>query len=185
MVRGWRDDPLLPQSLNDARKTAKDLKQYAPQWIVSSEFMRDSQTAMVLADELGISDISADYDSRTWDVGEYSGQPEDQVNPAILQLYRRPWEPCPGSIESFNEFTDRWLGFLDSKMALASIESMRPGIIVTHGRNIALSDSHFNFKRPEDGYMPLPAGYGVLSVNTDRSLRFELQGDSEPVINDV
>ena len=185
VVRGWQDLTLTPKGVQEVKMLAKELREYAPQAVVSSDFMRDTETAMILADQLGISDKKTDFDSRTWDVGTFSGQPEDEVNPAIQELYRRSSVPPPGSLESFDEFAARWLGFLDRMMAAASIEAMRPYIVVTHGRNIALTDSHFNFKLPEEGMMPMPAGFGVLSIGLDRRISFELQGETECVCIDV
>ena len=184
-VRGWRDDPLETSSFADVRKTARAIRQYSPQWVTSSDFMRDAQTKMILVDELGIADTEVEYDSRTWDVGTFSGKPEAEVNDAIQELYKRPWDTPPGSLESFNEFSARWQQFLDRKMQKAGIEGMRPGIIVTHGRNLALTDSYFNFKMPEDGLMPYPAGYGILSVANDRSLQYAYPGETECVCVDV
>lgn len=185
MVRGWKDEPLRPTARGEIQATGEELKKYDPKWVVSSDFMRDSQTAQILATELGLVDTSVDYDARTWDVGSYSGKPESEVQDAITDLYRRPWEIPPGSGESFNDFAARWEKFLQRSMNMATIEGMRPGIIVTHGRNIALTDSQYNFKPTDDSSMPLPAGYGILSVSPDRSVQFDIVGESESVCVDV
>ena len=185
MVRGWKDEDLSPEGRVGVQLLARELEPFKPQYVVSSDFMRDSATAQIIASKLGISNIELDYDARTWDVGDFSGKPESEVNPAIEALYRRTWETPPGSQESFDGFTRRWLDFLDRRMQFASIMGYRPSVIVTHGRNIALADSHFNHKMPEDGLMPFAGGYAVLSINPDRTVSLEIQGESECVCKDV
>lgn len=185
IVRGWEDAELAKDGENAVRQLAGELRQYNPQYIVSSDFTRDSSTAHILASRLGITNLETDYDARTWDVGSYSGKLESEVNPAIENLYDRSWETPPGSSESFDGFSKRWQQFLDRKMDLATIEGMRPIIVVTHGRNLALTDSYLNFKTAKDGMMPYAGGYGVISVAPDRSLQFQIQGESECVCTDV
>lgn len=185
MVRGWKDEDLSPEGRTAIQLLAGKLAPYDPQSVVSSDFMRDSASAQILASRLGLSNVETDYDARTWDVGEFSGKPELEVNPAIEALYHRQWDTPPGSSESFDGFTKRWLNFLDRRMNLASIEGNRPAIVVTHGRNIALTDSHFNHKMPEDGLMPFAGSYAVLSVNPDQTVSCDIPGESECVCADV
>jgi len=184
-VRGWQDYSLEDKSIPEVKGTAEALRQYAPQSIISSDFQRDMSTAHILASALNLSNIETDYDARTWDTGMYSGKPEAEVNSAIAAIYDRPWESAPGGRESFNAFQSRWQNFLDRKMDLATVEGFRPMIVVTHGRNIALTDSYINGKMPRDGQMPFPAGYGLLSVAQDGSLGFGYPVETEPVIEDV
>lgn len=184
-VRGWEDVELSGEGQASIRRLAGELRQYNPQYIVSSDFTRDASTAHILASRLGISNMETDYDARTWDVGAFSGQLESEANPAIHNLYNRSWETPPGSSESFDGFSKRWQQFLDRKMDLATIDGMRPIIVVTHGRNLALTDSYLNFKTPKDGMMPYAGGYGVISVAPDRSLQYQIQGESEGVCQDV
>jgi broad specificity phosphatase PhoE len=185
IVRGWKDEQLSPAGQVGIQATASKLKPYKPQYIISSDFMRDTQSAHILAGRLGISGVETDFNARTWDVGEYSGKPESEVNAAIQGFYRRSWDVPPGSSESFDDFSRRWLDFVDRRLSFADIEGMRPLVIVTHGRNIALCDSYFNHKMPQDGMMPLPAGCGILAVNPDTSLNFTISDESEPVAADV
>lgn len=184
-VRGWEDVELSKQGESTIRQLAGDLKQYGPQYIVSSDFTRDASTAHILASQLGLSNIEVDYNARTWDVGTFSGHPESEVNPAIEELYRQSWKAPPGSSESFDGFSKRWLDFLDRKMDFATIDGMRPVIVVSHGRNLALTDSYLNFKMAPDGMMPYAGGYGTISVAPDRSLQYQIQGESECVCKDV
>lgn len=186
LIRAWKDYELDPAKKIDIQLMAEKLKAYKPGYIVSSDLMRDTETAHIVANTLNLSNKETDFEARTWDMGTFEGQPIEDVNAAIEKLYQRPWENPPGSSESFNDFSARWLGFLDRKMYLmANVSAMRPGIIVTHGKNIALSNSYFDGILPEKAEMPLPAGYAVISVGEDRSLSMEIFGETEPVIEDV
>ena len=186
LVRGWVDAELSGAGRLDVQMAAQKMKKYAPQAIVSSDFMRDTQTAQLLAARIGIASVETDFNSRTWDVGLYGGRPESEVQQAINTLYERTWEAPPGSNESFDQFSERWFSFLDRQIELArNIPSMRPMIIVTHGRNIALTDSKYNFKLPNKGMMPYPAGYALLAVGEDRGVDFAISPPDECVCSDL
>lgn len=186
VIRAWKDYRLDPDRKSEVVATAHKLEKYKPGYIVSSDLMRDTETANIVADELNLSNRETDFDARTWDMGCYEGQPLEDVNMAIEELYKRPWQAAPGSTESFNDFAVRWQRFLDRKMFLAgNIPAMRPAMIVTHGKDIALSQSYIDAIDPWTARMPLPAGYAVISVDEDRKLSMEIMGKSEPVIEDV
>lgn len=186
IIRAWADEPLSPEGRIEVQMTANKLKQYNPQYIYSSDFMRDTETAHLLANVLGISGKETDYDCRTWDVGDFTGKPESEVAEALNWFYAHPWETPPGSSESFDEFSSRWTKTLDAKLEFAAnVDAQRPPIIVTHGRNLALTDSYLNGKSYTEGEMPYPAGYALIAVNNDRSLSFEIVGAQESVLLDV
>jgi len=185
IVRGWEDIGLSPQGVIEAQLAAHKLRRYNPQYVYHSDFMRDSETAHIIAGCLNLP-AEADFDARTWDVGSYSGQPEAMVEPAILQLYKRPWEMPPGSSESFNDFARRFIDFMEAKLELAAqVAAMRPVIIVTHGRCIALAQAHIEGKVPWECDMPMPAGFAVISVENDKALNIDIMGRRESVVDDV
>lgn len=185
IVRGWKDTELDNKGRLAVQLTAQKLRKFNAQHIISSDFTRDTQTKFLLAAALGISNLDVDYDARTWDVGAFSGQPEEEVQPAINELYRRTNERPPGSQESFDEFSERWFRLLDKKIEEArNISAMRPIIITTHGRNIALTDSKYNFKLPIEGRMPFPAGYALLSIGDDSLIQFDIAPPDECVCED-
>jgi len=170
----------------DVQLTAQKLAKYDPQWIESSDFMRDTETALLVATQLNISDKATRWEARTWDTGLFSGQPESEVNPKILEIYKNPWESAPGGSESMNEFFARWQSYLDSKMDLAAnVDTMRPGIIVTHGRNLAATDTYLNGGNAWEAYMSKPAGYACVVVGETGYLGLEFVGAKEPVASDV
>lgn len=184
-VRGWEDVPLSPEGRIEAQLTARKLRKYNPQYIFHSDFMRDSETAHILATCLNLP-TEADFAARTWDVGRFSGHLEQDVESAILRLYRQPWERPPGSTESFNEFAMRFVDFMEDKLEMAAqVSMMRPIIIVTHGRCLALAESHFEGVPTWKAHMPLPAGFALVTVADDRTLGLEFVGRREPVMKDT
>jgi broad specificity phosphatase PhoE len=186
VIRAWKDYPLDDKGKVEVQLTAQKLKPYKPGFIISSDLTRDTQTGMIVADILGQPNRDVDFDARTWDMGTFEGQSLKEVNPAVNQLFKHPWEKPPGSSESLNDFSKRWLDLLDRKMYLAAnVEEMRPGLIVTHGKNIAMAQSYIDGIMPEDAVMPKPAGFAVISVADDRSLQIEMMGKTENVIEDV
>ena len=185
MVRAWKDEVLSPEGKIEVQLTGQKLKQYGPQSIASSDFMRDTETAHILSTMLGVSDKSTDFDIRTWDVGVYAGRPESEVAPSINRLYEATWEVPPGSSESFSQFADRWLKYLDRAMDYVCNTGQGPAIIVTHGRNIAVVDSYINMKRELDGETPNPAGCAYLSIADDHSLQLTIDPPKESVKLDV
>lgn len=185
LVRGWHDDPLTDEGRTQVHLALDGLRKLAPKIAYSSDFMRDTETAGIVAEALNLP-METDYDARTWDVGVFSGKPEAEVNEAIASLYKQPWETPPGSSESFNGFAKRWLDFLELKMEMASkVDATRPPLIVTHGRNIGLAHSYIDFLNPWEADMPLPAGIATISVEDDRTLSFRFLGEAEPVPVDV
>lgn len=182
-VRGWENPPLSDEGHIAAQMLANKLQKYEPKGVWSSELTRDHQTAEAIAKLMNIPH-TPDYDLRTWDIGELAGKPEEEVQPTIAELYRQAWKTPPGSSENFNEFTSRFLNFIESKLQLCACEDFRPQVFVTHGRNLAIIDTYLNGDYGIDmmqAKMPIPAGYGLIIVNPDRSLSLEFESDTESV----
>lgn len=183
-VRGWVDCPLSQEGRFQARATVDKLKPYEPKYVYHSDFMRDCETGRIVADAFNIP-TEADFDLRTWDVGSYSGQDESIANPALLELYKRSWETPKGSSESFDGFSRRFFGFLDAKIDMAANRpEMRPLLLVSHGRNLALTHSYIEGLLPWKAQMPFTAGLMEILVDDDRGLRVAFLGKTEPVIED-
>ncbi len=70
---------------------------------------------------------------RSWDIGELAGQPVTTSVAAIKSYMQAPDRVIPGG-ESWNQFVDRYLGFLRPHWE-------QPGYcaLVTHGRNIMVA----------------------------------------------
>lgn len=185
LVRGWYDVPLDSKGKLEAQLLGNKMKKYQPSKIVSSDFLRDQETANIVASIVITNNIETDYNLRTWDVGNFSGKPLADVNPAIEQLYKEPWRKPPGSDESFNDFSHRFISTLDMYLKTASINIYRPLMLIAHGKNIALAKTYIDGGNAWESQMPKPAGYAVISVGNDRTLSIDIHGASEPVIEDI
>lgn len=185
-MRGWKDEELAPEGHLGVQLTAQKLRPYDIKYIISSDFMRDQQTAHIIAEKLNVSNIDVDWDARTWDTGDLSGKPESEANPAIRDIMQRPWLSAPGGSESFDEFGQRWTAFLDAKLYLAAnVDQFRPVCIVTHGRNLAYTQSYLQHLPLVDCQMPMPAGFLTISIQPNRSLTIDYPTPTEPVLTDV
>lgn len=185
-VRGWDDIPLAAEGRFSVQLFAYRMKPYEPKAIFHSDFLRDSQTAHILAEKLGIANVEADFDARTWDTGQLSGKPEPEAQPIIASIYQNPSQKAPGGSESLSFFFDRAWDFIRRKMDLAAkVPEMRPLVIVCHGRNIATAHSYITGTPMEQGRMPFAGGFAVISVEPDKTLSLSIQGESEPILRDV
>ncbi len=184
LLRAWEDMPLSPEGQLDAKLLAYKLRFFRPKSVSSSDLMRDAETAHIIAHELNITKRHPKFNYRTWDMGTYAGKPEKDVAASVADLYKRPWEKPPGSDESFNDFAKRFVEELEGELEWAA-KVERPTIVVTHGKNIAMADSHITGREPLDGRMPMPGGYAVIRVLDDRALALDYYGDTENVVKDV
>jgi len=107
------------------------------------------------------------------------GQPLDEVNPAIEQLYKHPWEYPPGSSESFND--------LRAPAEIPGPQDVPGGQRGSHAaradcdarEDIALTQSYIDGILPEKAEHAVPAGYALVRVAEDRSLEMEIFGKTE------
>lgn len=184
-LRAWEDPPLCDEGRADIQVSANKLKIYKPKMIYSSDFQRDTESAMLMAEILGNIPYETDYALRTADVGTLSGMLEEDVAARVLRWYQNPWEPAPGG-ESFNQFAKRFWKFYEPKLELArEVAAFRPTIFLTHGRIIAYLDSTYRGIPPEEGIMSVPGGYGIVRSNMDGRDSLEFAGETEPVQEDV
>jgi broad specificity phosphatase PhoE len=184
-LRAWEDVPLEPEGEMDAYLAANKIKIYRPKMVYSSDFARDSKTAMIIAEVCGNIPYEVDFALRTADVGALSGKTEDETRDRILRWYQNPWEPAPSG-ESFNQFERRFWKFYETKLELArEVAAFRPIVFVTHGRNIALLDAYYRQISPENGLMPLPGGIAVVRSNFDGVDSLEFITETESVCTDV
>lgn len=184
LVRAWADVGLDEKGKIEAQLLGHKIRKYQPKELVHSDFARDSETGVIIANILGVS-IETDFDLRTWDVGTLAGQPLADANPTIEYLYKNPWIKPPGSGESYNDFSARCLNCLQKHLAFASIEAFRPIVIVTHGKNIACAGTWITGGLAWEQDMPKPGGFAVVGVNKDRTLVFDIDGPFENVIEDI
>lgn len=184
-VRGWDNLPLDDSGILGTQLLGHKLKSMNPKKIIHSDFMRDGQTANIIANIVATNDLESDWDLRTWDVGQFSGKTLKDVNPAIEYLYKNPWLAPPGSSETFNEFSARFTKALDKYITLATIDDFRPVVLVSHGKNIALAKTYVDGGNAWESVMPKPGGYATISVTPERTLAISIDGPTENVIEDV
>lgn len=185
LVRGWEDFNLDEHGELEAQLLGYKLQPYGIAKIVHSDFIRDSQTANIIANIVKTNDLETDFNLRTWDVGIFSGKPLAIVNPAIEELYKTPWRRPDGGSESFNDFSLRTTSSFERWFKYASIDVFRPILLVTHGKNIAMAKTYIDGGNAWESVMPEPGGYAVISVNLDKSLKMDFPTPTEPVIEDV
>ena len=185
LVRGWEDFELDDNGKMEAQLLGHKLRQYGIAKIVSSDFIRDAQTANIISNIVKTNDLETDFDLRTWDVGTFSGKPLALVNPAIEEIYKTPWRRPEGGSETFNEFSQRVIRCLDKWLTIATIDIYRPILLVTHGKNIAYTKTYIDGGNAWESIMPKPAGCAIISVEPDRSLSIEVIPPYENVIEDI
>ena len=183
-LRAWENVPLDADGQIDALQAAQFLKPYNPKQVYSSDLLRDTQTGMIIAKELGNIPFDMDFALRTADMGTLTGMDEAEAYPYVKMWYQRPWEPAPGEAESYNGFLQRFLPFFDAKLELArGVEEFRPTVFVAHGRNCAALDERYNFKQPENTLMPMPGG--ILAVyHEDATDKIAHLTPTEPTLAD-
>jgi len=184
-LRAWEDPPLMDAGRADIQMSANKLKIYRPKMIYSSDFQRDTESAMLMAEILGNIPYETNFALRTADVGTLSGMLEKDVKARVLRWYQNPTEPAPSG-ESRSNFERRVWKFLEPKIELArEVAAFRPTIFLTHGRVIAFLDSYYNGMDAWDARMPVPGGCGLIRSNTDGPDSFEFLGETEEVQEDA
>jgi broad specificity phosphatase PhoE len=125
-----------------------------------------------------------DFDFRTADMGELSGMKDSEAAPLVDKWYKNPWWNAPSG-EANNDFLARFYPAFDRKFDLAKeVESFRPTIIVSHGRNLAAIHARAAMIPQWEARMPYPGG--IMSVFLDETGRqqTEFLTDTEPIQKD-
>ncbi|HLM64118.1 MAG TPA: histidine phosphatase family protein [Acidimicrobiales bacterium] len=133
--QGQADPPLTSHGRLQAREAAEALGALDAVW--ASDLRRASETALTIADVLGVGPVVLDEDLRERDAGEWSGLTRDEIDeryPGYLAEGRRP----PGW-ESDEDLLARGL------RVLVRIATELPGgdvVAVTHGGLIYVLEQH-------------------------------------------
>ena len=184
-LRAWENPPLNRLGQLDAQMAAQRLKPYKPQIIYSSDLTRDLQTAEILSADLGNVPNEVDYDLRTADMGDLSGEKEADVHSLVQKWYREPWWRAPSG-ESLNDFLARFYPAIDVKLNLAKeVDSFKPSILVTHGRNIAAMHARTAGIPQWEAQMTLPGGVAMLYYDETGDLQLEFLTATEPIEKDL
>jgi probable phosphoglycerate mutase len=120
--------PLTALGEQQARQAATQLAGCGARAIFSSDLRRAVQTALPIAERLGVP-VTLEPDLRERSLGEYEGQQSDEVWSAAYDTWGDPgWQP-PGG-ESINEVCARVTRFLSH---LGARRDGAPVVVVTHG----------------------------------------------------
>lgn len=154
--------------------------------VYSSDLLRDSETAFIIADVLGNIPVDIDFALRTADMGSLSGMLEKDAAPLVEQWYDMPWTEAPGGGETNNGFLQRFYQYFDSKYDLAQkVPSFKPSVMVSHGRNLAAIHARSEMIPQKEAFMPMPGGLCVVFDDPLGNMKMEFLGKSEPVTTDV
>lgn len=184
-LRGWDNPPLDRSGKLDAQLAAQMLKKFSPQMVYSSDLVRDTETANIIASELGNIPWEPDFSFRTSDMGELTGMEEEEAAPLVEKWYKEPWWPAPGG-ETNNNFLARFYPAFDRKFDLAKeVPAFCPSVIVSHGRCLAAIHARAARIPQWEARMPYPGG--IMSVFLDElgEQQIEFLSDTEPVQEDV
>jgi broad specificity phosphatase PhoE len=184
-LRAWENPPLDRRGELDAEFAAMRIDPFNPQMIYSSDLLRDTQTAHIIAGKLGNIPTETDYDLRTADMGEWQGELESDVAPHVMEWYKHPWTDAPSG-ESYNVFLSRFLGCFNPKLEISrNCPPFRPTLIVCHGRNIAALHSIHAHIPPWEALTVMPGGVALISQTPDGRYEFEFLTETEPILVDA
>jgi broad specificity phosphatase PhoE len=140
--RGSIDVPLTKEGIQDAHKLAFFFEPIEVCCIVSSDKVRATETAKIIADRK-CSCFHETESLRAWDVGMFSGKPKNAENKKLLEYYiANPEVPIPDG-ESLNDFKRRVRPCLIEACDLANENGM-PMLLVVHSSIIHEMGSLFN-----------------------------------------
>jgi broad specificity phosphatase PhoE len=133
--QGQADPPLSDLGRLQAREAAQAVGSVDAVW--ASDLQRATETAMIIAEAIGVGPVVVDPDLREREAGEFSGLTRDEIEerfPGYLEADRRPqgWEPDAS-------LRDR------AMRALHRIAAEIPGgdvLVVTHGGLIYVLEEH-------------------------------------------
>jgi broad specificity phosphatase PhoE len=149
-VRAWGDFPLdVAKATPVLQETARRLRQ-APLHnpVYTSDLRRAKQSAQILADEL-LLEVVPDLGLRTWNLGDFEGQPSEEIVPILKELIKHPDTPVRGG-ERHIEFVIRWAARFHQLVARAVAHPEVWQVAVTHSSNIEAARDIAKGKRPQD-----------------------------------
>ena len=88
-IRGWINVPLDAEGREQAKETAERLRQYPIEAVYSSPLVRAEETATRIAIESNLPTPTMDRGLMPWNVGEFAGQPTEDVLPQMKILAAR------------------------------------------------------------------------------------------------
>lgn len=143
LARGWQNIPLDDVGRREAMILAGAMSFYVkkpPRQIWSSDLIRAAETAEEVAEVLGCR-MKITKSLRTWNLGDFQGYSLHDVQPMILDyIFKTPEVPVPGG-ESFHDFQDRLLDFVDQRLREAE-DSYSDLVIITHNSPLKMIQAY-------------------------------------------
>ncbi|MFA6537467.1 MAG: class I tRNA ligase family protein [Patescibacteria group bacterium] len=146
------DNILTERGINQAKKSAEELKERKFDLIICSDFVRTKQTAKILAESLGISEIIEDPRLREIGVGNFEGKKNDE----FIKFRQSNWPKWkndnPENIESFDSWKKRIYSACENILQNYSDKKV---LVVAHGDSIRMASS-FNKDLTDEQIFKLP-----------------------------
>ncbi len=146
-IRGWIDVPLNEEGKQTAEKAREQLKGTKIDGIFSSDLVRARETGDIINKGHKVPIVSSAA-LRPWNLGKYQGKVTDDVIGEINKHINSPDSPVPDG-ETFNEFRERYIGFLD-RIIRQAIQEKQTLAVTTHLRNLKLADGWVHAGMPRD-----------------------------------
>ena len=105
-IRGWKDVPLSDKGKKEAEELGQSLKGTVLDAIYTSDLERARETAMIVANALGVNKLVVTKSLRPWNVGKLAGVKTTEALPIMAKYIREPTETVPDG-ESFDDFRER------------------------------------------------------------------------------
>lgn len=143
---GWKDIPLAPKGIEEAKKTGEELKDIRFDYAYASALVRAQQTLDEILKTLGqhppvvhnkaLNERNyGDYTQKNkWEVQKEVGEVE-------FQKIRRSWDYPPPNGESLKMVSDRAIPFFEEEI-LPKLESGYSVIIAAHGNSLRALVKH-------------------------------------------
>ncbi len=130
------DVPLSPTGAKEIANIAEDLKsaECAPQFIISSPYLRARESAETIAHILGNQEVTFDERLIDWKVGDWIGKSLEAFR-EFAGYNTKPFKPNFDGLETYDEMAKRVLEVIHE--AIDHIQDTQCAIIVSHREPLA------------------------------------------------
>ncbi len=130
------ENVLTDLGVEEVKKSAQELKNKKIDLIIYSDFTRTKQTAEILAQELGVSELIADSRWREVGVGDFEGMTDEEFSDFREKNWPQWKDGTPRNIESFNSLQKR---VYEACQDLQDKFAKRTVLVVAHGDSIRMA----------------------------------------------
>jgi|SRR2546428_4918930 len=169
-VRGWGNDPLDEEGIEQAEAAVKHLKPLNIEVVFSSDLPRSEQTGEILAEGLGVSNYPIE-ELRTWNVGQFQGKLWKRVENDMAHYQENPYKNVPRG-EPYHAFYKR---FHDAFQELRKLK--QNVLLVLHGREVwALPSVLTNGAKGIPMHGPPNPG-DIMAIQDNGNMRYVYRSD--------